>query len=92
MAPGLVQTNLFNGGANSHWSKPILNPLVSALTYALGVTTDDCGEYMWHGLYASTRGWFRYNRHGENVGDKNMWSTPEAKEKLWEHTLKETSV
>lgn len=92
MAPGAVRTNLLSGVAESHWSGPILSVLGNALTRAIGVTADDCGEYMWHGLYAGAKGWFRRNRHGEDVGDKNMWSTPEAKEKLWEHSLKETSV
>ena len=76
----------------SHWSGRVLGPLTSALTCVIGVPADDCGEYMWHGLYASTKGWYRRNRHGEDIGDKNMWSTPEAKEKLWEHTLRETSA
>ncbi|GJE87538.1 NAD(P)-dependent dehydrogenase [Phanerochaete sordida] len=91
-APGAVDTNLVHGLTKSHWSGRILHPLSSALLRVFGTSADDCGDYMWHGLYAGTQGWYRRNRHGEDVGDRNMWSTTEAKYKLWEHTLRTTSV
>ena len=55
------------------------------------VSPQECGEYMWRGLYASQAGMSRRNRHGGDIGDKNFWSPPEAKEKVWAHTLEETA-
>lgn len=91
-APGLVQTNIFEGITKPYRLGRLFSPLVSALSCVVGVSADDCAEYMWHGLYAVTQGWSRRNPRGEDVGAKYMWSTPEAKQKLWDHTLSETSV
>jgi hypothetical protein len=91
IAPGIVRTPLAKGLTNSHWSGRILTPLTDALGHLIGKSADECAEYMWRGLYASQKGYFRYSQYGEEVGDKNLHSTPESKQKVWEHTLEETS-
>lgn len=69
----------------------LVNPLMSVLGYALGVSADECAEYMWRGMFASGKGWSRWSKHGEDFGEKNLWSAPEAQEKVWKHTLEATS-
>ena len=91
MAPGVVSTPIAKGLFNSHWAGRVLAPMTDGLARLVGVSPEDCGEYMWHGLYAAQAGWSRRDRHGEDVGNKNLWSPEGAKEKIWEHTLEETS-
>ena len=68
-----------------------MSPLAHGIARLAGVSGDDCAEYMWRGLYAGQKGWFRRDRHGEDVGTKNLHSSEESRQKLWEHTLEETS-
>lgn len=92
MAPGVVATPLAKGLAGSHWAGCVLAPLTDGLARMIGVSPVDCGEYMWHGIYSAKAGSAnRLDKHGEDIGDKNLWSPPGAKEKVWEHTLEETS-
>lgn len=86
-----MRTPIFDGIAQAHWAGRLLAPLAHGLGRVVGVAPDECAAYMWRGLYAGEKGWFRRDRHGEDVGAKNMWSPPGAKEKIWEHTLAETS-
>ena len=91
IAPGIVRTALTRGQSGD-WLMNAFYPLTTALGYVLGNSADDCGEYMWHGVYGAKAGTAgRFNRHGEDIGDRYLWSPPGAKEKVWEHTLKETS-
>lgn len=85
MDPGPVRTSLAKGLG------PILGTLTNALGRVIGISPEECGQYMWHGLYGSKAGMSRRNKYGEDVGEKNLWSPPEGKEKLWAHTLDETS-
>lgn len=86
-----MRTSLANGLAKSHWAGPVLGPLTNGLGHLIGVSPDECAAYMWYGMYAAQKGMYRRNRHGEDIGDKNLWSPPGVKEKVWDHTLEETS-
>ncbi|THG96996.1 hypothetical protein EW026_g4937 [Hermanssonia centrifuga] len=91
IAPGVVRTPLAAGQSND-WILKAFSPLTTALGYVIGISPDDSGEYLWHGLYSGDKGAFRRNSSGEDVGDKRLHSTEESKTKLWEHTLEETSL
>lgn len=91
IAPGVVRTPIIYSLGRENALMSLTNPLISILGYALGVSADECAEYMWRGMFASGKGWSRWSKHGEDVGNKNLWSTPEAQEKVWKHTLDATS-
>ena len=67
-----------------------LIPLVKILGCVAGVSTDDSGEYMWHGLHAGEKGMFRRDSRGEDIGEKKMFTSEEVLERVWEHSLEET--
>ena len=46
---------------------------------------------MWHGLHAGDKGMFRRDSRGEDIGEKKMFTSEEVLEKVWEHSLEETS-
>ncbi|KIK00448.1 hypothetical protein K443DRAFT_7651 [Laccaria amethystina LaAM-08-1] len=60
----------------------MLNSAQSTILWA----TSDCAEYMWHGLFNSTKGAFRIRSHGENIGKTRYFGTEAQRKKLWEHT------
>ena len=91
MAPGVVNSSLGRGLRDSHWAGRVLEPMAYGLARLIAVSPEDCGEYMWNGLYAAKAGWSRRDKHGEDVGDKNLWAPEGAKETVWEHTLAATS-
>ncbi|KIJ96917.1 hypothetical protein K443DRAFT_10285 [Laccaria amethystina LaAM-08-1] len=53
-------------------------------------TASDCAEYMWHGIFNSTKGAFRIESHGENLGKKRYFGTETQRKKLWEHSWEST--
>lgn len=92
MAPGFVSTPLSKSLARSNWAGPVLALIYDGLASVFSVSPLDCGEYMWHGVYAAKSAVAgRFDRHGEDIGDKKLFTVPEAKEKVWMHTLEETS-
>lgn len=91
IAPGRVQTPIYHGLTQSHWTGRVLGPLSVALSHVIASPPEDTAEYMWRGLYVGEKGWFRRNRHGEDIGERKLYSNEESKEKLWAHTLETTS-
>lgn len=53
---------------------------------------EDCGEYMWHGVFNSTKGACRTGSNGEDLGKKRYFGNEESRKKLWEHTVEATAV
>lgn len=90
IAPGFVRTGLMKGQSND-WLMRAFSPLTSALGYLAANSADDCGEYMWHALYSGDKGVFRRDNQGNDIGDRKLFSSEEAKTKLWDHSLSETS-
>ena len=70
----------------------VLGPLSVALSHVVASAPEDTAEYMWRGLNEGEKGWFRRDKHGENIGERNLYSSEESKEMLWAHTLETTSV
>jgi hypothetical protein len=87
--PGVVRTPLLK--ASNPLLKPF-NPLMTGLLYPISHAPADTGEFMLYNLLQSNNGWFRRGDTGEDIGKKKYYSTDEAREKLWEHTVKETSA
>lgn len=87
--PGAVRTGLLYG--SSDWRLRMLSPLTALLGRVVGVSGDDCAEYMWKGVYAGKSGWFRRGQYGEEVKSKSAQYPVGAQTQLWDHTLKATS-
>jgi hypothetical protein len=82
--PGVVRTNMLNSAQSTIlWAT---SGIISVLRYPFPVTPEDCAEYMWHGLFNSTKGAFRIRSHGENIGKTRYFGTEAQRKKLWEHT------
>lgn len=63
------------------------------LAYPFSVSADDCAEYMLRALLEGEKGPFRRGAKGEVLGKgSGYFSTEEAKQKLWEHTIEVTAV
>jgi len=64
------------------------------------VSQDECGEYLWSGLYSITAsagsgeipGSYRIGSKGEDLGMKSYFGTPEKRKALWEQTCKDTNT
>lgn len=102
--PGIVFSHSFPGGVRTNLLKVsdsmllrtinIILPLLRPIT----VSQDECGEYLWSGLYRITAdagsgdipGAYRIGSKGEDLGMKNYYGTPEKRKALWERTSRET--
>lgn len=87
--PGFVRTSIIRGQGGD-LSLRLLYPLTLGLSYAAGVSADECAEYMLYALYSEEKGAFKKGRHGEDVTVKPYAN--EARQKVWEHTVAVTSV
>ena len=90
IAPGVVRTNLTHGQPGD-WMLRAFTPLTTVLGYVAGISADDSGEYMWSGIHAGDKGMFRRGQRGEDIGDKKLFTSEDVLEKVWAHTLEETS-
>ncbi|KII87968.1 hypothetical protein PLICRDRAFT_176717 [Plicaturopsis crispa FD-325 SS-3] len=87
--PGAVRTSLIN--PTSGIMKYTLAPVLIVLVYPFSLSLQESGEYMLRGLLSSEKG---ANYKGPKAEDviRNSSSTPETRQKLWDHTLETTSV
>ncbi|TFY78380.1 hypothetical protein EWM64_g5634 [Hericium alpestre] len=95
--PGGVRTNLLKASDSLvlHAINVIL-PLLRPFT----VSQDECGEYLWSGLYRSTAdkgsgsvpGAWRIGSKGEDLGMARYFGSPEQRRKLWESTARTTKT
>jgi hypothetical protein len=56
----------------------------------LGVTLEDCGEYLLYGFMRAPAGASRIGSKGEDLNGKGLYTSDEVREKLWAHTVEET--
>ncbi|TFK25438.1 NAD(P)-binding protein [Coprinopsis marcescibilis] len=87
--PGFVNTNLASNSPSASirafaFLMDIMSPLIT--------TQDECGEYMWNGVFQHTSGVFRTDSHGENMHNKRYYGNEDQRRRLWEHTSKVTNV
>ena len=59
-------------------------PAKFAMALRLGISPEDCAEYMIHGMLSTDKGWRCVDSKGEGVIKKVV--EPDAIEKVWEHT------
>ena len=59
-------------------------PLKFAMALRLGISAEDCGEYMIHGMLSTDKGWRCVDNKGETVTKKAIET--DMIEKVWEHT------
>ena len=78
--PGIVRTQLTNN--LPFWARL---PLKAAMAIGLGITPDECAEYMLHGMLQTNQGWSCVNDKGQSVTKKQP-DQPEMLEKVWTHT------
>ncbi|TDL26766.1 NAD(P)-binding protein [Rickenella mellea] len=103
--PGIVFAHSYPGNVRTNLLKASDSVLLRAsniflpLLYPITVSQDECGEYLWSGLYriaasgagsAGVRGAYRIGSKGEDLGKMKYFGTPEQRKALWEHTIKET--
>lgn len=88
--PGIVRTPLIQA---KHWALRPFNPLIYALAYPFTVSADECAEYMLHALLEGEKGSHRRGAKGELLEEgPGYFSTEEARQKLWDHTVEVTTV
>jgi hypothetical protein len=56
----------------------------------LGVTIEECGEYLLYGFMRAPAGASRIDSKGEDLNGKGLYTGDEVREKLWAHTVVET--
>lgn len=78
--PGIVRTQLAD--SLPFWARL---PLKGAMAIGLGVSPDDCAEYMIHGMLGTDKGCRYVNDKGETVTKKNAVQE-EMVQKVWQHT------
>ncbi|ETW74971.1 hypothetical protein HETIRDRAFT_67962 [Heterobasidion irregulare TC 32-1] len=95
--PGIVFAHAFPGGVRTNLLKTSDSALVRALDTILPllrpftVSQDECGEYLWRGLYRSVAaagsgsvpGAYRIGSRGEDLGMARYLGTPEQRKALW---------
>ncbi|KIK00464.1 hypothetical protein K443DRAFT_7662 [Laccaria amethystina LaAM-08-1] len=86
--PGFVRTNLLSSAQSVILRAT--SGIINGLTYAVSTAPEDCAEYMWHGIFNTTKGAFRMGSHGENLGKKRYFGTEAQRKKLWEHSWEST--
>ena len=87
--PGIVRTPLIK---TRDRFLQFIHPLTLALIYPFSYSASDSGEYMLNALLAGDKGSFRRGARGELLGKKGYYVTEEAKKRLWEHTVKVTTI
>lgn len=84
--PGNVRTSLLANSPSAllRYSNYLMYGLLRPLT----VSSTDCAEYLWHGIYTNSfkPGAFRVGSNGEDLGKKNYYGDDEQRTRLWEHT------
>ncbi|KAJ7148392.1 NAD(P)-binding protein [Mycena crocata] len=88
--PGVVITGL-HGAADSPYLRAF-SWLFHIMLYPFSISTETSGECTLYALLRSGPGAHRTDRRGEDVGSTGYCVVEDAKEKLWEHTVKATTV
>lgn len=87
-SPGIVLSSLVKF---DHWAlKPLLS-LIKGLLYPFSYSIHDSGEQQLHNLLAGENGSFRRGPKG-GLATSRLYSTEEARKRLWEHTVEATRV
>ena len=68
----------------------LLSPVLTGLTHLIGVSKEDCADYMLHALYTAPPGAYRFNNHGDDLKGKNVYHAEKEREALWAHTAEAT--
>lgn len=88
--PGGVRTGILKP---KHWALKPLYLLLYGLLYPFTVSPDDCAKHMLRAFLEGENGSFRRGAKGEILGKgTGYFSTEEAKQKLWDHTVEATTV
>ncbi|KII87958.1 hypothetical protein PLICRDRAFT_42507 [Plicaturopsis crispa FD-325 SS-3] len=87
--PGGVRTPLLR--TTKGVAKYTIGPVIHALLYPFTISQEESGEYMLRGLLSSEKGVNYKGSRAEDLG-RNPSSTPEARKKLWDHTVEATNV
>ncbi|CAF0996328.1 unnamed protein product [Adineta steineri] len=78
--PGAVKTQITDGFPI--WARL---PLKGIIAMGLGISPEDCAEYMIHGMLETDKGWRCVDNKGEILSKKTP-AQPDMIEKVWEHT------
>ncbi|CAF1100183.1 unnamed protein product [Rotaria sordida] len=78
--PGFVRTPLVDN--LPFWARL---PAKGAMAIGMGVSSEDCAEFMIHGMLGTDKGWRCVNDKGETVTKKKP-AQEEMVQKVWEHT------
>lgn len=82
--PGAVRTALADN--LPFWARlPAKGAMFLAVTLGVGVTPEQCAEYMIHGMLSTEKGWRCVDDKGETVTNKEV-ANEEMMKKVWEHT------
>ncbi|KAF9002961.1 hypothetical protein BDQ17DRAFT_1242511 [Cyathus striatus] len=96
-APGAVRTGILKAS-----DSPILNAMhyILPLMRPFTVSQDECGEFLWKGLYNTTTtkgsgtipGVYRIDSKGNDLGMAKYFGSPEERKALWKRTCEVVGV
>jgi len=89
-APGIVRTSLARN--SDSWITRSSGALAYTLLYPFSFSPEECGERHVYAMLRNGNGAFRVGSMGEDIGMKRYFGSPEARKKLWEHTIAATTV
>lgn len=78
--PGFVKTGLIDN--LPFWARL---PVKGAMKLGVGITPENCAEFMVHGMLETEKGWRSVDSNGEIVKNKKPM-TDDMIQKVWEHT------
>lgn len=67
----------------------MMGSLMQVLMYPIATAPDTCAEHMLYALLRRGAGPSRRDNKGDDMGKKRYYGSDEAREKLWNHTVKE---
>ncbi|KAJ6609595.1 hypothetical protein B0H10DRAFT_1813464 [Mycena sp. CBHHK59/15] len=87
--PGVVRTGIMQASDSALIrASSILMPILTPFSYSLEAS----GEHQLYALLKSGPGAVRTNAKGDDIGMKGYHGSEEARKKLWDHTVKVTTV
>ncbi|KII87961.1 hypothetical protein PLICRDRAFT_112190, partial [Plicaturopsis crispa FD-325 SS-3] len=96
--PDIAFTHAYPGGVRTPMlrtttgiARYTIGPVVHALLYPFTLSQEESGDYMLRALLSSEKG-ANYKGSRAKNSSRNPSSTPEARKKLWDHTVEATTV
>ena len=90
MYPGYVRTGFI---LPKHWALRPFHPVINGLVYPISISVNESAEYHLHTLLNGESGAFRRGPKGDVLEKgSDYFSTEDARTRLWDHTLKATTV